>query len=41
MNRVTVNSTENIKVDREDHFLRPGFLHIIMCFPMVESLKFR
>ena len=31
---------ERFKVDREDHFWHPGFLHIIMCFPKVQSLKF-
>ena len=28
------------KVDREDHFQRPGFLHI-MCFPRVLSLSLK
>ena len=29
-----------LKVDREDHFQPPGFLHV-MCFPRVQTLKFR
>ena len=32
-----------LKVDHEDHFWHPGFLpsYYNMCFPRVQSLKFR
>ena len=33
------SSSSDFKVDREDHFWRPSFLHI-MCFPRVQSLNF-
>ena len=29
-----------IKVDREDHFQRPGFLHIIICVDVLKISKF-
>ena len=43
LNNYNVKNTtlQLFEVDREDHFWRPGFLHIIMCFPGVQSLKFR
>ena len=29
---------QGTKVDHEDHFQRPGFLHTIMCFSRVQSI---
>ena len=30
--KLDLNSCSDIKVDREKHFQRPGFLHIIIVF---------